>query len=246
MAPPFIIVPLYIYPLKAAWEPLVNAARAHPKVQFLAVINPNNGPGQSTLPDSSYLAALRELNEIPNIQPLGYVFCTYGKRPLADIEKDIDLYRGWNAEFRLDGIFIDEAPSDVQRINYMAEIRQYAEATWQSALARSSLIIQNPGVAVGQGFFDVADYVVAFEQSETHWKNHFQVHDLHQLPPKARSKVVIIMHTCNTSDGALERLLEDVTSFGFAGVYMTEQEGGGYTEWPESWHELAKAIEQHS
>lgn len=246
MASPFIIVPLYIYPLEAAWKPLVDVALAHPKVHFLAVINPNNGPGQSPLPDASYLAALQEINGIPNIQPLGYVYCTYGKRSLADIKKDIDLYRGWNASFRLDGIFIDEAPSVLEHVKYMTEIRQYAEETWQSALAKSSLIIHNPGVAVSQDFFDVADYVVAFEQSESHWRSHFKTYDLHQLPQEARSKTVIIMHTCNTSHDALEQLVKDITSHGFAGVYVTEQEGGGYTQWPDSWHQLAKVVELQS
>ena len=64
-----------------------QAAKAHPEVRFVAIINPNSGPGQTALPDASYVAALRRLSEIPNIGTLGYVHCSW-RRPLRRIAGD--------------------------------------------------------------------------------------------------------------------------------------------------------------
>jgi hypothetical protein len=56
-----VVVPIYIYPLPSAWEPLIKAARENPHVKFLCIINPNNGPGCDVLPDASYAAVLTEM-----------------------------------------------------------------------------------------------------------------------------------------------------------------------------------------
>ena len=68
----FILLPLYIYPLPGAWDPLFNAAKANPTVTFQAVINPYSGPN-GPCPDASYINATSYLNTIPNIKTLAYV-----------------------------------------------------------------------------------------------------------------------------------------------------------------------------
>ncbi|RSH76795.1 uncharacterized protein EHS24_005373 [Apiotrichum porosum] len=115
-APPALVVPVYMYPAEGAWSPLFAAARAHPNLTLMCIINPGNGPGPERLPDASYKSALEQLCALPNVQPLGYVHCTYGKRDVEDIKADIDKYAAWETQsgqaFRLDGVFVDEAPSD--------------------------------------------------------------------------------------------------------------------------------------
>lgn len=232
MDPPFILVPLYIYPLEGAWEPLLQVARDHPAVQFTAIINPNSGPGATALPDASYVAALRTLSGIPNIRPLGYVHCSYGKRPIGVVKSEIDVYRGWNAEFRLDGVFFDEAPSDPSYVEYMASLSEHTKTTWQAGLGHAGITIYNPGVVVERAYFQHADYVVAFEQSEEHWRRYFAEQGLPQIAVEMRRKTVAIVHSCRAKEGRAEVLARQVRAFGLSGVYLTEQMGGGYTQWP--------------
>lgn len=247
-APPFtVLVPLYIYPLEKAWEPLFRSALAHPQVRFLAVINPSNGPGTTPTPDASYAAAMREMGCIPNIQPIGYVYCSYGKRPIEDVQKDIDLYRGWNTNFRMDGVFIDEAPSHPDHVEYMASLAQYADSTWQTNLGRRSVNVYNPGVVASSAYFDAADYIVTFEQSEEHWNLESIRQSLSLLSPHHRPKSLAIIHSCKplTADG-LRQLVGQVKTMGLAGVYLTDQLGGGFTQWPEEWNQFLEAADDGS
>lgn len=243
MAPLSVILPLYIYPLEQAWEPLIRAANAHTNVHFLVIVNPGNGPGPDSMPDASYRAVLRKLNSISNIQPVGYVHCTYGQRALGEIQKDVDIYRQWNSEFRLDGIFVDEVPSDPDLVPYMASLANHVHSTWRSGLDRHGVVIYNPGVVIDRAFFSDAEYIVTFEQSQDHWKT-LQVagQDTPHLPSDLYSKALAIMHTCVTADGGLEQLIEEVRALGFAGLYITEQEGGNFTQWPCTWGHLVRLL----
>lgn len=242
MDSPFILVPLYIYPLQKAWDPLLEAARKHPKVQFTAVINPNSGPGSSALPDASYVAALRELSAVANIRPLGYVHCSYGKRPIGAVKAEIDLYRGWNSEFRLDGIFFDETPSDSAHVDYMAGLAHHTRDTWRNELSRAGTVIYNPGVVVERAYFQHADYVVAFEQSESHWTRYFADQGLAQIATEMRRKTVAIVHSCADKDDRIASLTRQARAFGLSGIYTTDQVGGGYTQWPNTFARQADVL----
>lgn len=251
-----VLVPLYIYPLEGAWEPLLKSAQAHPEIHFLAVINPSNGPGGTFLPDASYQSSMRRLSRIPNIQPIGYVHCTYAQRDPEAIERDIDLYVGWNTHgtIRMDGIFIDEAPSDPDHMPYMARLARYVSRTWTTNLGREGVTVYNPGVAPSPAYYDTADYVVSFEQSEQHWHLDSVRQTLTGLSPAHCNKSIAIIHSCtgagqvDDGDGVMDGttdLVRQIKTMGFAGLYATHQLGGGFTNWPQSWNRLLEAaVEQ--
>lgn len=245
MVPPplIVLVPLYIYPLEKAWEPLLQSALAHPHIRFLTVINPSNGPGTAPLPDASYAAAMRELSRVPNIQPIGYVHCSYGKRPMGAVQRDIDLYVGWNSDFRMDGIFIDEAPSHPDHVEYMTSLSRHAHGLWQANLGRQSVNVYNPGVVASPAYFDAADYIVTFEQSEQHWNLDSARKSLSSLSPGQSCKSIAIIHSRQAHQrNGLEALVRQVKSMGFAGLYVTNQLGGGFTHWPEQWDRLVGEV----
>jgi len=112
-----VIVPLYIYPNPGAWDSLYAAIKANPSQMFNVIVNPNSGPGAEKYPDPNYIAGLQRLKSFPSVKTIGYVHMTYGSRNIKDVEKDIDTYVGWAAYSKtkpitVDGIFIDEAPSE--------------------------------------------------------------------------------------------------------------------------------------
>ncbi|KAM0325922.1 hypothetical protein ACHAQA_007227 [Verticillium albo-atrum] len=210
---PVVFIPLYIYPFETAWEPLRRAARAHPSLNFVAVINPGNGPGPDPRPDASYVAALHRLCALPNIQLLGYVHVTYCTRDPAAVQRDIAVYRAWNDEgkpgseggegekqdaFRLEGIFFDETPWDPCHQPYMASLARFARDAWRAGgLDRHAVLAYNPGVVVEPRWYDDADYVVVFEQSARHWATYFESQGLPQIPASLRPKAVAVVHTCS-------------------------------------------------
>lgn len=238
---PFVLIPLYIYPLERAWERLFQVAEAHSEVRFVAIINPNSGPGQAALPDASYVAALRRLSDIPNIRTLGYVHCSYGKRPVDAIKADIDVYRGWNGCLELGGIFFDETPSDARHVQFMATLADHTKSTWQRELGKDGMVIYNPGVVVGGAYFEHPDYIVVFEQSQHHWDRSFAKQGLRHASPAARSKSVAIIHSSPAEGDRVEALTRQIRSFGVAGLFVTDEQEGGYTKWPAAWERFAES-----
>ncbi|KAF5000932.1 hypothetical protein FGRMN_1389 [Fusarium graminum] len=240
---PHLVVPLYIYPAPGAWEPLLQAARKSPDVSFIVIVNPFNGPGVDALPDSNYQNALTQLSAFPNVQLLGYVYCGYCRRDIGDVQKDIAIYSGWNLNFRIAGIFFDEVSSADQDISSMASLSQFTRSTWNQTTGRTGMVVYNPGVAVGQGFYGNADLIVAFEQSEHQWQNRYLRQGVPTSPIQTRAKDIAIIHSCA---GDAKSLARQVVKMGLGGVYLTEQSGGGYTHWPVSWFQVIDVLDPSS
>lgn len=205
MAPTAVVIPLYIYPVPGAWDPLVQTARANPLVPFVAIVNPNNGPGTTVLPDASYQAALAALCAEPNITLLGYVHCVWCKRDAPEIESDIDTYACWAAEsggrFGVRGIFIDEAPWDPCHRAYMRQLAQYIRTTFQEETGAPGTVCYNPGVVVDQAYLEDCDLAVVFEQSHKEWYAYFLRKGLVQIPYNLRSKCVAMVHSFGQLEG---------------------------------------------
>ncbi|KAL4728974.1 hypothetical protein ACLX1H_003380 [Fusarium chlamydosporum] len=236
---PHLVVPLYIYPTPGAWEPLFQAARKSPGVSFIVIINPFNGPGSESLPDQNYQIALSQLSTFTNVRLIGYVYCSYGKRETGDIQKDIATYLGWkqNPDLKMDGIFFDEVPSADGDISLMAGLASFTKLIWTRSTGKPGIVVHNPGVAVGEGFYRDVDLVVAFEQSENQWQN------VPETLTHVRAKDVAIIHSCS---GDAKSLACQIVEMGLGGVYLTEQSGGGYTHWPKSWFDVVEVIDQVS
>jgi hypothetical protein len=102
-----------------------NSIATHPDLQFLVVINPSSGPGNSSTPDEAYQTAIRQLNTYPNVQKIGYVRTNYAQRNFSEVLADISTYSGWpsqSADLAVTGIFFDESPHQ-----YAAETVEYLE-----------------------------------------------------------------------------------------------------------------------
>ncbi|KAM0267959.1 hypothetical protein ACHAQH_010067 [Verticillium albo-atrum] len=255
---PVIFIPLYIYPFETAWEPLLRSAAAHPSLTFVAVVNPGNGPGPDPRPDASYVAALRRLCALPNIQLLGYVHVTYCTRDPSAVERDIAVYRAWNDDagdgqgsFRVEGIFFDETPWDPCHQAYMAGLARFTRDAWRSGLDQRAVLAYNPGVVVEPRWFSDADYVLVFEQSARHWAEYFEGQGLPQIPPALRPKAVAVVHTCGGSGGGgsgaegggeAGALARRIDGLGFGGVYLTDEVDGGYTRWPVMWKGVLETL----
>jgi hypothetical protein len=139
------LIPAYVPP-----HAIVELVRASARPR-LVVINPANGPGADALP--AYRSAVRAAQRA-GARVLGYVPTTYAERPAADVVADIDRYTSW---YRVDGIFLDEASQDVDRLGYYAALGRHVHA------GADRLVVLNPGVVPAPEYFEIADVVVTFE-----------------------------------------------------------------------------------
>jgi hypothetical protein len=94
-------------------------------LNYTIIVNPDSGPGNSSLPNDDYLPAIQRLNTFPNTRTVGYVRTNYTERPLADVLQDITTYSGWansSQGIEMHGIFFDEAAHD-----YTVEVAEYMQ-----------------------------------------------------------------------------------------------------------------------
>ncbi|KAK3938630.1 putative cell surface spherulin 4-like protein [Diplogelasinospora grovesii] len=239
---PFVLLPLYIYPTSASWEPLFQAAQYHPSLDFVVIVNPANGPGDTPLPDNNYTAVLQTLSSISNVKILGYIYCNYGLRPVPGIERDIRTYQGWTDQkrsiTRIDGIFFDEVPSRTNEcLEYMIRV---------STIARHNLpggiVIYNPGVFVDVSCYDSADFIVAFENDISQWNSSDVKTNLAMLPAELRGRSVAVAHSAKCSEEQLNFAEDVFMNAGFVGQFAATVPG--YTEWCPNWEPYIRKLHE--
>jgi hypothetical protein len=156
-----VLMPLYIYPTvvngQSTWQPLADAAA---QVPIVAIINPNNGPGDR--PNSDYLAAMKLLQK-SGVKMIGYVATNYGKRPWDKVKADIDIY---NKYFDIQGIFLDEAASGAKYHRHYSQIYKYIKSK-----TKLRQVVTNPGTHIDEKYFSQpsTDLAVILESAGQEW-----------------------------------------------------------------------------
>ena len=150
------IVPLYSYPSAGAWNAMVQAKQAHPAVNVIAIVNPDNGPGASV--DSMFTTGIAKL-VAAGIVPIGYVSTNYTKRGQATVKADTD---SWRASYpAVQGIFFDEQSSTPGDEAFYAAVASYAKSKG------FSLTVGNPGTGVPDSFLGTVDVMLSYESAGT-------------------------------------------------------------------------------
>jgi hypothetical protein len=80
------MIPLYTHPTDGTWAAVIRAKKAYPDVPFVAIINPDSGPGTSQ--DQNYESGIKDL-QAAGVVVLGYVttgYATSSYSALIDLE----------------------------------------------------------------------------------------------------------------------------------------------------------------
>ncbi len=145
-----LLVPLYT-DFGPAWTALIAAKRAHPTAAIAAIINPSNGPGAGR--NGTYTTGITALSTA-GIGVYGYVYTSYGARPLADVEAEVDRYAAWYAP---SGLFIDNLANVTGSESYYVALRAHAKSVG------ITLTIGNAGAPVAPTYSSAADVIITYE-----------------------------------------------------------------------------------
>lgn len=154
--PARMLFPLYVYPGAngAAWQPVVNA-NAYQNID--AIVNPANGPGLNK--SVNYTNGINKLRAA-NVGLYGYVYTSYGDRPIAAAKADVDRWLSWYAPLK--GIFLDEA----EYRDYQNDQAYYAELLFYIN-GKGLRVINNPGTGTTETYAGLADTTCIFESEVT-------------------------------------------------------------------------------
>jgi Spherulation-specific family 4 len=233
-----ILLPLYIYPNwydknKYVWKQVIAAAK---KVSIIAIINPNNGPNNAP-PNTDYQQGIKDLHQA-GIKIVGYVPSNYSKRDLQAVQADIDLYIKY---FQVDGIFIDEAASSMEKANYYQQLYRYVKSK-----STGYKVIINPGVNVAESYISqgVADIIITFENYQKNWRDY--VPNKYQNYP-AQNFAALIHTTANRKlmKSTLDRAIKNNLGY----IYITNDSTNtpNKNPWdtlPEYWQSEVNYIQQ--
>lgn len=153
-APVGIVIPLYTYPADGTWAAVIQAKQSYPNVPFIAVINPNSGPGSSL--DSNYAQGIKNL-QAAGVKVLGYVDTAYGTDSISSVEADVNLYHTW---YGVDGIMFDDMTNQVGYETYYSTLSSYVHS-----LIPGSTTMGNPGTSVPTSFIGTLDVLCIYEST---------------------------------------------------------------------------------
>lgn len=203
-----LLIPLYAYPMPAG--ELVKLREEYPGLPIIVMVNPSNGPG-SKLDAARYAGAIRELRAA-NITVVGYVYTSYTRRSVEDVERDVEKYASW---YELDGIFLDEVTCD-ENASHLEYYRRLAERIRSMGL---KLVIGNPGTWAAEEYFDFFDIVVIWENPQ-----YPPLEELQRYKSLREKAAVLVYNQEELDEEKLSRLIENVKW-----IYVTDD--GGENPW---------------
>ncbi|KAF7378206.1 putative cell surface spherulin 4-like protein [Mycena sanguinolenta] len=220
-----IIVPLYAYPkTSATWKPLQTAIRTYPDVQFYVIVNPDSGPGPT---DTNYQAAVATLHGYANVLLVGYVYTSYGARPLDEVKQDIDTYAAWPSASSLAGIFFDETQAGLTS-TYKAYTDAARNTTWSGRT--TAYVILNPGEDIGNSdYYTFADQIVTFEDTYARYQA------LASLPLPHPAQQSFIINSFDGTDKTLASVVQALKTSGLASAYITNLVTHIYKSFGSDW-----------
>jgi len=233
-----LLIPLYIYPThynpdSYVWR-MVAAAQRH--VPITAVINPNNGAGNAP-PNRDYVQGLQDLRSA-NVKLLGYVSTRYGDRNLDEIKAEIDIYDKY---YGINGIFLDEAASQANQLDYYQGLYQYIKAK-----PKLEQVVLNQGTYPDEGYLTrpAADTVIIFENYSREWVAYKPPV---YIPSYTADRFSVLIHSAPDVE-SMKRHLDLALKRQLKYVYVTDgsPDQGDHNPWnqlPSYWEEEVNYIE---
>lgn len=157
----------------------------------MVIMNPNSGPTLTA--NADYVIAVNGLRAA-DVKVVGYVYTSWGNRSSTLVKSDIDLYY---AQYNIDGIFFDEASTNVDDVPYYQEISDYVYS-----MDNHNYVVLNPGTNTAEEYISIANITVIFENSAASYMDsweapsylndypsHKYAHMIHSTPAELEAEI---------------------------------------------------------
>ncbi|GAA3489859.1 spherulation-specific family 4 protein [Streptomyces cremeus] len=143
-----LLVPYYEHPTArpTAWQTLLASPRL-----YGVILNPASGPGTAADPAFGDVA---DRLRATGTRVLGYVDTDYGRRPHAEVVRDLLRHRDW---YGVTGAFLDQVSAGPEALAHYRRLAVAARA------AGAGSLVLNHGTHPDPGYLRLADVLVTFE-----------------------------------------------------------------------------------
>ena len=142
-----IIFPAYFYDGNL-WERILSQNIQNKNA--IAIVNPASGPGYRR--DWHYYNIINRLVN-KGVKPVGYVYTSYGHRPLWRVKRDI---RKWLKLYPdIKGIFLDQVSTSKRKFRYYKKLYRFIKR-------KGLLVILSPGTDTYRRMYKIADFVITY------------------------------------------------------------------------------------
>ena len=255
-----VLLPLYVYPSTewndgaANWKPVFNAISSQSSLQWLVVVNPENGPGATHKPgntDTNYITGTSKLNGYKNVKTIGYVRTNYAASPMSELKTNITAWSNWStytmSNIAVHGIFFDE--SSTSNYDYLNTAITFARKTFKKPIT----VVCNFGVKAGARFYKICDVVLAFEsalnQSDVPpYKGKTTLKNSIPAGYEAQGAIMVNHFTGKAIDGSaatvklLNSYLSVISGYGIGWTYFCSADYDTVTVGPATVGQLAKSL----
>lgn len=219
-----------------------NSAIKHPETNFTVILSVDHGPGMSVWPSGEYLAPIKRLNTLPNVQAIGYVDTANGTRDDEKVRKDIATYAGWNnTDIAISGIFLDHTPAEdigdarIYLKNVSATVRH------SGGFLEPTIVVHNPGKVPNANMTNYhADITVVFEGEfkDMPPREEFKT-NLRKLNGARQDYAQIIYSVPQTLSRGGVRKIVNGEKRNVEWLFVTDRTGGNKFEWySDRWEEF--------
>ncbi len=233
---PRLLVPAYFYPagpgLKA-WNQLAKDART---TSLEAILNPASGPGEKR--DPTYVKVVGDFRKAGG-KLLAYVPTGYGKRDVAEVERDVRTYLKF---YEVDGVFLDEMAGTKEFLPYYREIHRIIKG-----LKPEFKIVANPGQPfIDEGYMKTADCLLLFEGNADEFAKYKPEAPSPWIKRYPASRFGVVVHTVATP-AAMRRAIEQADQARAGWVFVTDRVmPNPYDGLPVYWDEEVRACEMQN
>lgn len=145
-----LLIPLYTEP-GSSWSEIESAKATYPSVNFIVVINPNDGPGASY--SSTWASAITQMQNA-GVTVIGYTPTFYGAASLSSVESQIQTYSTW---YKVNGVFLDNMAENPGYETYYSMLTTYAKSLGQT------YVVGNPGTTGATSYVGTVDTMLVYE-----------------------------------------------------------------------------------
>jgi hypothetical protein len=219
-----LLVPAYFYPPTGLWDSMIDQGTG----VNIIVLNPNSGV--DTKHEWRYDASLAKARAAGK-KIIGYIQTDYSERPVSEILLEMDRYREW---YGVTSFFLDEADTSADAVAHYKEMTDYVHAM-------GGIAVLNFGFRPDEGFMQVADILIVFEDAAT-------VYATYQLPawidkyPSHRFAQMIYGVTAENIDWVMTKARESNAGY----IWITDDHissGSPYNTLPSYWEDLNARVD---